>query len=357
MKYTRKERRSRTDYLLNKFNDIVENRYLLNSSEDNLNELLDFYEELIPNWVQQFNRFNKNLSRRNSTQVPIFDEFLKVQLPDGYSVKDLKAPENKGNNSFKDIMNRGRIIHLSNKIAHQFDYMFRTEVSDFLKKNQIQPSTPEEFEQIVALMRRVYSPSIPTAKKVYAKENLFSYGFEKADFEPNSYLNKQNLSGLVRGFYDAMFIKDTEIENVNELAQIHDRRDVSYGIKSDDRNNALFVMDVQKFGQFSVHIKNPDLIAKIKQKYEMPIYRRETSVLVDYVSESAKKFIKDSQEDSSMDDERKIPKKIPYAAKQRRRLVAEINFLDIPAAEKHEIGVKAGLIDSNLKRLETDEER
>lgn len=357
MRNSRSERRVRTSKLLSRFNDIVENRYLLNSSEGNLNELLDFYEELVPDWVQQFNRFNRDLSRRNSTKNQIFDEFLKVQLPEGYSVKDLKAPENKDKNPFKDIMNRGRIIHLSNKIAHQFDYMFRQEISDFLAKNRMRPSTPEEFDQIIMLMRRVYSPTIPTAKKAFAKEQLLTYGFERDDFEPNSYLNKQNLSGLVRGFSDAMFIKDTEIENVNELVQVHGRRDVSYGVKSDERDNALFVMDVQKFGQFSVHIKNPDLIAKIKQKYEMPIYRRETSVLVDYMSDAAKKFVKDSQEDSSMDRERRIPPKLGYSAKQRRRLVAEINFLDIPAAEKHEIGVKAGLIDSNLKRLETDEGR
>lgn len=155
-----------------------------------------------------------------------------------------------------------------------------------------------------------------------------------------------------------MYMKALEIENVNKLAHDYDLDDVSYGVKKVDEDNILFVMDVQGFGQFSVHMKEPNLIAQIKNKYRMPIYRRKTEMLVNHMSEDAKEFVQECREDDSMDEERNIPKFASETRKQRARLLEEIKFLDLTKAEKHELAVKGGLMKKELEELDfTEEER
>lgn len=328
-------------------------KYSASPSEDNLNALLEIYQALVPNWIESFNQFNRSLSERNSTKNRIFDDFLRVQLPDGYSIEDLKAPKNKDHNSFIDIMQRGRIIHLSNKIAHQFEFIFESRLKEFMQTNGITMDTPDEFYEIKRLIRQRYNPKTKFRTKATAESILISqFGFESEDFAEGKNLDILDFAELIRAYNDAMYIKDTEIESVDRLVHDYGRKDISYGLKKVDDDNILFVMDIQKFGQFAVHIKDPNLISQIRVKYRMPLYRRETRLLVDHMSDKAKEFLDDAKTDDSMDTERGIPKFISSSKKQRERLKAEIKFLDLTEAEKHEIAVKGGLIRRDLEEID-----
>lgn len=332
------------------------NDYSTNSTEDNLNGLLDIYQELVPNWVEQFNKLNENIREKNPTGNEVYDDFLRVKLPEGYSVDNLKVPKNEFDNSFKNIMHRGRIIHLSNKIAHYADYAFNSRLRYYLYENMIYPDTPEQFEDIRKCIRNIYRPTVKPIVKRNIQENLIiEYGFKAEDFD-NGVLDSYNFRTLIEAYNMGMYIKDEEIESVNKKVIDNDRYDVSYGIKKMDDFNTVFVMDVQKFGQFAVHIKSPDLISQIKRKYNMPLYAMETKMLVDHMSDKAIEFIEDSKNDDSLDEERGISKIDKDSKRQRMRLKEEIKFLNLSKAEKHEIAVKGGLIKNDLEEID-DEER
>lgn len=342
--------------VLKEFNAICEN-YAIRSSEDNLNSLLDVFQRLKPNWVEQFNDLNQRLLKENEIEDKVFDDFLTVELPKGYTVKDLKAPKNKNNDPFVDIMQRGRIIHIANKIAHHFEDVFNHRLNEYMIKNSISCETREEEYQIRKLVRKVYNPATNKRVKEIAKSDLMMlYGFEEQDFEQEKNLDVLQLPQLIKAYSEGMYIKDTEIENVNKLVHDYDREDISYGVKKSSEEDTLFVMDVQGFGQFSVHVKDPNLIAQIKNKYKMPIYKRKTAMLVNHMSEDAKEFIQDCREDDSMDEERNIPKFATEVRKQRARLLEEIKFLDLTKAEKHELAVKGELTKKELEELDFAEE-
>lgn len=338
------------------FDDIME-KYAGNVSEDNLNQLLELYERVTPNWVHSFNVLSKDLQEQSNSKSREFSDFFSLQLPKNYSVKHLKAPKNKTNDIGKDIMQRGRIIHLSNKLAHQFEYIFDSALKGYMTQNDMMPQTPEEFYDVKKLVRQMYNPRTNEKIKQRARDILMTtYEFQLDDFEIGKNLDALPLPELIKAYNDAMYIKASEIENVNALAHNYDRQDISYGLKKDDDSKTLFVMDVQGFGQFSVHVVDPNLIAQIKRKYKMPLYRKKTAMLVNAVSAKTKEFIQESKEDASMDEERRIPKNVSEARKRRLRLKEEIMFLDLTKAEKHELAVKGGLRKQELEEIDNAEE-
>lgn len=80
--------------MFEKFDEICE-KYVENASEVNLNTLLAFYQRLVPNWVRDFNNLNERLLEESGNKGKGYDEFLNVQLPADYTVKNLKAPKNR----------------------------------------------------------------------------------------------------------------------------------------------------------------------------------------------------------------------------------------------------------------------
>ena len=47
--------------ILKRFNENIDKEYMLNTSDINLNNLLSFYKELVPDWKRKYNKFNKSL--------------------------------------------------------------------------------------------------------------------------------------------------------------------------------------------------------------------------------------------------------------------------------------------------------
>lgn len=344
------------DNIIEEFEAIYED-YSIHSSEENLNGLLDVFQKLKPNWVEEFNKLNQILLDEKNIEDKTFDSFLTIKLPKAYTIDRLKVPKNEKNSVVVDIMQRGRIIHLVNKIAHHFEDVFDNRIMEYMIKNSIPCETREEFYDVKRQIRQIYNPNTKSRIKEIAKSNLILYyGFEEKDFESGKNLETLNLTKLAKAHNDGMYIKDLEIENVNRLVQDYDRDDISYGVKKDNEDNYLFVMDVRGYGQFSVHMKDPNLIAQIKKKYTMSMYKRKTTMLVNYVSKQAKEFIEESKKDDSMDEERNIPKHARKIRKQRARLLEELKFLDLTKAEKHELGVKGGLTRKELQELDDAEE-
>lgn len=259
-----------------------------------------------------------------------------------------------------DIMNRGRIIHLANKIAHQFEYIMDSRLKEYMTRNDIQVETKEQFRQIKSLMKKVYRKDTKDSVKQMAKETLKQeHHFAEEDFEAGKNLDTLMLPELIKAYHNGMYLKALEIGQVDRLAKKHNRQDISYGLRRESDDDILFVMDVSKFGQFSVHVKDPALVAQIRRTYEMPIYRTKTAMLVNHLPNKTKQFIQDSIEDDSLDEERGIAENATEPQKRQARLVAEINELRLPKGAKHDIAVKAGLRKRNLERIDQmkDEER
>lgn len=351
------------DEVLKRFNSSIDKEYMLNTSDQNLNNLLNFYKELVPDWKSKYNQFNKRI---NTSEERGFDELLGAQLPPKrYTIDNLKvSPDNnEGKNSreilIEDIMQRGRIIHLSNKIAHEFEHIFKSRLREYIKINEIKiPNSRGSFKKILSLMRKVYSPTLDDDKKDIAKQELKAFGFRDEDFEEGK-LDKCNFEKLILGFNNAMKIKDMEIENVHLLARENKVKEISYGYKEDgtERNGSLFVMDVLNFGQFSVHVKSIDLIEQLKTSpYQMPVYSLETDMLVDHQSKEAREFYDNAISNEEFDEQIGINDKTLEVDKERRRLVEHIKQLDMPKGRKHELGVRYGLGRKQLKRIEAEGE-
>lgn len=337
------------------FNLIYE-KYAQRASEENLNALLEIYQAIMPNWVKDYNDLSKRLHDKSGINSKEFDDFLDIQLPSDYNVRELKAPKNKQESIFIDIMQRGRIIHLANKIAHQFEYIFENKLRQYMMENEITLYSLEEFYQVKKLMRTIYSQGTREEVRQLARKKLIeNYEFDE-DFDKGENRKLYQLPELIKAYNDGMYLKALEIENVNSLAHNYDRHDISYGIKREDEDNTLFVMDVYGFGQFSVHIKEPELAAQIKREYTMPIYRKKTAMLVNYMPKKAKEFVRDSKTDDSLDEERNIPIHASSARKQRMRLMEEIKFLNLSKGAKHEMAVKGGLLREELEEIDCAEE-
>lgn len=350
--------------ILKRFNNNIDKEYMLNTSDQNLNNLLSFYKELVPDWKKKYNKFNKRI---NTSEERGFDELLGAQLPPkSYTIDDLKVSANnsEGKNSREilvdDIMQRGRIIHLSNKIAHEFEHIFRATLKEYIRVNEIKiPNYRRNFKNVLSLMRKAYSPTLDEDKKDIAKQELKKFGFRDEDFEEGKNLDECNFDQLILGFSNAMKIKDMEIENVHLLARENKVKEISYGYKEDgtERNGSLFVMDVLNFGQFSVHVKSIDLIEQLKTSpYQMPVYSLETDMLVDHQSKEAREFYDNAISNEEFDEQIGINDKTLDIDKERRRLVEHIKQLDMPKGRKHELGVRYGLGRKQLKRIEAEGE-
>lgn len=350
--------------ILKRFNNNIDKEYMLNTSEQNLNNLLSFYKELVPDWKKRYNKFNKRI---NTSEESGFDDLLGAQLPaKKYTIDDLKvSPDNsEGKNSreilIDDIMQRGRIIHLSNKIAHEFEHIFRATLKEYIRVNKIKiPNYNRNFKNVLGLMRKAYSPTLADDKKDVAKQELKRFGFRNEDFERGKNLDECNFEQLILGFGNAMKIKDMEIENVHLLVRENKVKEISYGYKEDrtGKNGSLFVMDILNFGQFSVHVKSIDLIDQLKSSpYQMPIYSIETDMLVDYQSKEARRFYDNAISNQEFDTQLGINSKTIDKEKERRRLLEHIKQLDMPKGRKHELGVRYGLTRKQLKRIEAEGE-
>lgn len=350
----------KVDELLEIFNTKIESEYLYNTSGYNLNSLLEFYKELVPDWKEIYNEFNKRVN--TSKEDDSFDELLGAQLSEATSIGDFKVNENSkiGKNSrqllIDDIMQRARVVHLVNKIAHFFERIFKTRLKEYINNTETL-SGIKNIEQIHALMKKVYSPTLDKSKKNVAIEELKKIGFTDEDFEKGKNLNKYNFTQLIMGFINAMKIKDMEIENIHLLVQQNKIKEISYGYKEDERQGrgALFVIDVFHFGQFSVHIKSTDLIEQLKTSpYQMPVYSIKTDLLVDYKSEQAREFYENAIRNTDADKKLGITDRT--IDKERRRLIEKIRDLDMPKGKKHELAVRFGLGRKQLKKIDAERE-
>jgi len=175
--------------------DVFYKGYELRNSEENLNGLLNVYQRIQPDWVERFNNLHQRLLNKNKIKEKTFNDFVVVQLPKKYTVQNLKAPKNKNNDPFVDVMQRGRIIHLANKIAHCFERIFDSNLKKYLRENGLDSISKSSFEEVKKLVKKVYNPT--TKEEVIEKAKTIlqeKYGFAKMDFEEGVFSDKDFIS-------------------------------------------------------------------------------------------------------------------------------------------------------------------
>lgn len=340
------------------------NLYSSNTNGKNLNYLLEFYQDLNPYWVQDYNRMIDRVRREKTTGSRVNDEIVYMNLPPKYSVRDLKVEETgKDRDLYDEIMLKGRIIQLSNKIAHIFDHEIHDIVDEYLKKYELRYNE-ETRNKIYNLVSDAFDPKSTEEQRMYASNALVGYDVMV------DWIKDERLPMLIEARDHAYSIKDQEICNVHKQAEEWknvrkrgDVRQVSYGRKLDENGKSLFVMDIDNFGQFSVHMPKHSMTGHIKRRYPMPNYQRNTVVLNDYRNPAFTAFLSDAIEDDEWDEEISNGRRYSEKTLKSLRLVKAIKDIisysegevGISKEQAHELAVKSGLSLRDQKDIDDSE--
>ncbi len=117
---------------IDKLNKVHEN-YSVNSSKDTLNELLEIYQEINPDWVKEYNRREEEKLKYRKTQSSVLDKLILNKLPNNFDVSKIKSKRKIGKNDEQiDPIELGRIIHISNKIAHTYESAINNIINEYV---------------------------------------------------------------------------------------------------------------------------------------------------------------------------------------------------------------------------------
>lgn len=346
------------------------NNYSNYTNGEKINFLLKEFEIFNPNWVAKYNKMMNNLKKRHSTGTTINDELVYMHLPEDYSINEIlvENPE-QCKDDYEEIMLRGRIVHASNKMAHIFDEKAKNIISKYIDNTHIK-YTREERKKIYNRFFDALNPNSSQKQKEVAINTLTKkYKFKRKIFgkkEGKTNSNIEKLSNLIEARDYAYAIKSLEILKINEKAieleknkAKEDKRRVSYGKSADNIGKPIFSMDIDNFGQFGVHMPNKSVENHVIKKYSMPAYQVRTIVLNDYRNEVFMKFLDDSMEDNSFDEE--ITEKQECDEETLKALRLEKAIKDIiykngglNKGQAHEVAVKAGLELEHLQNIEND---
>lgn len=117
---------------IDKLNKVHEN-YSVNSSKDTLNELLEIYQEINPDWIKEYNRREEEKLKYRKTQSSVLDKLILNKLPNNFDVSKIKSKRKIGKNDEQiDPIELGRIIHISNKIAHTYESAINNIINEYV---------------------------------------------------------------------------------------------------------------------------------------------------------------------------------------------------------------------------------
>ena len=108
-------------FTIKKINDICKN-FIANSDSKNLNDFLDVFDDLYPDWVDMYNERDEHTYGDISEDI---DEILITKLPDTTTIEKYKVTEEERESLTKQLEKKVRILHISNKIAHGVAYMMK----------------------------------------------------------------------------------------------------------------------------------------------------------------------------------------------------------------------------------------
>lgn len=109
--------------------------YSLNSSKDILNELLEIYQIINPDWTKEYNRREDEKLQYRNTKSSVLDNLILNKLPEGFETSKLKSKRKiaKGDEPI-DPIELGRIIHIANKISHTYEQKINSIITEYIIK-------------------------------------------------------------------------------------------------------------------------------------------------------------------------------------------------------------------------------
>lgn len=184
--------------------------------------------------------------------------------------------------------------------------------------------TPKELNQTAQTLHRYFMAERTKnnqAKKI-AKAQL---GRKLIGDEEIEELRKRGFDVLTEGYVDCMSIKDAAIAESIKLFKEDETQ--SFGLSRQENKKTgkiedFFVIDVQGYGQMSVHIYDPELISSLSEhEYTYPIYQIDNVLLFERTSKYQESFYR-------LGNDEEVVKKLK-----------EIG----PNADTHEVAVKGML--------------
>lgn len=111
----------------------VQEGYSLNSSKDTLNELLEIYQEINPNWQKEYNRREEEKLQYRNTNSSVFDGLILNKLPSNFDTSKIKSKRKIGKDDEPiDPIELGRIIHIANKISHTYELEINNIITEYI---------------------------------------------------------------------------------------------------------------------------------------------------------------------------------------------------------------------------------
>lgn len=113
----------------------VQEGYSLNSSKDTLNELLEIYQIINPDWTKEYNRREDEKLQYRNTKSSVLNNLILNKLPEGFDTSKLKSKRKIGKDDEPiDPIELGRIIHIANKISHTYEQKINSIITEYIMK-------------------------------------------------------------------------------------------------------------------------------------------------------------------------------------------------------------------------------
>lgn len=258
---------------------------------DNLDKLVNLYEKLRPDWIVNFNDFEKNRKDIKYSAAGIKKDTSLLEVVEGVKENDL-------DNASVLAMN----MYIANKIAHTCGIARDRIVEGIMVQTCGEHISQEDFtvKKASKLIKKYFIAKNKNdiSKMRRMKQYLRDFEIENDEIEQ---LDRLGISELIQMEMDIFAIKDLEMMNLITRLQERDRIQeteidsdeidppMSYGIKEDDKGNRLMVVDLPFFGQFSVHMRDPMTISALSDtEYNKFVYARESVMLTEDISPIAK---------------------------------------------------------------------
>lgn len=291
-------------------------------------KMMCFFETVTPNWAANHNKLEgkktKNMSASIDENEYTIDKIVQdaEKMPDG--LYGNTKPE-----QLRDIRISALTMFYANKIAHQCKVFREKYISDIINY-EIQGNDTldlsikdDKFDEISKNIKNYYATimkydeekkngaSQTTLNKLTSE--IVEYKKQLADLgipSNSSIYTKKVLANLVKTERDAYSIKDVVMGDL--VTQLSKQNDILYGVTQDKDNKEVLVIDLPRYGQFSVHTADNACISAAKvPEYPYKVYdvdigkallTQATTPTMDYVLKKCKNKSEVMKELIDLDD-------------------------------------------------------
>lgn len=346
-----------------------------------LNKLLYFYEKIKPEWVKVYNDNEENKDQVRALSSPIVRDYFSVKLNEGTQISEFYS-NNDGKDDNKNFEDFARIIHISNKIAHEFEDRAKSNVIEIIKsdrtgelsdlfdgknldkdfwfdlfKNTTDSTTvffqnltlPEVTTYVKERIRNPRSEKCKIARReIELKTQSSEYGkdylkelkkLESLDYLCSNYrieysgLQKLSADGLLymasKSYRYGMSIKD---DYLTILPAYSSKRTIE-GPTVGYEGNVVYI-DLPGYGNFSVHMSKTNIrkagYSKYPFKFDEKDTRREPLVILP-MKDNLKEYFNECKNETDFDEEYGISK---YSGKAKQLFRTAHAVLDLELTRK-----------------------